>query len=73
MNADDWIAIIIAIIAFAVFVAAVVAIPGHNDKTERNLPLEGEFTNHSLGKGKYPNLLTCDDILARAVAHHRNS
>jgi hypothetical protein len=72
MTAHDWTTILIAGIGLAVFVATVLAIPRGDASIGRNQRREFQFTEQGLGKGKYPNLLTCDDIMARTVEHHRS-
>lgn len=72
MTAHDWTTILIAGFGLAVFVATVLAIPRGDARIERNQRRESQFTEQGLGKRKYRNLLTCDDIMARTVEHHRS-
>ena len=73
MTADDWTAIIIAGFSLAVFVATVLAIHELDAKIKPSQPPEPQFTKHTVGKAKRPNLLTCDDIMAHVAEHHRGS
>ena len=73
MTPVDWTAIVIACFALAVFVAAVLAIPDSPAKIDPNQRTERQFTEHTFGKGKHANVLTCDDILAGLTEHRRSS